>query len=148
LQDEKRASASALAALSSVVAMLGCCVPLPAILLAGSLAGAGGFLAEARPYLLALSMALVAYAFYALYRKPTCAAPRPWWAQALVWLSLACVVALASFPQWAANKLAGPTENTTKTTLPVRTLADLAQLRTAFNAAVNETRVIALLSPT
>ncbi len=152
MNEPKRASVSALAALASVVAMVSCCLPLPAILLAGGLSIGGVWLTEARPYLLALSLALVGYALYSLYRKRSCAMARPLWAQALVWLSLGAVVALGAFPQWSANRLAGSASPSAVkggvSALPLRTLIDLNQLRTSFNASINETRVIALLSPT
>lgn len=148
MNEPKRASVSALAALASAVAMASCCLPLPAILLAGGLSVGGAWLTDARPYLLALSVTLVVHALYSLYRKRSCAVVRPPWAQALVWLSLVAVVALGVFPQWSANRLAGSASSSGAPALPLRTLNDLDQLRSSFNASVNETRVIALLSPT
>jgi len=160
---EKSAGAAALAALASVVAMLGCCLPLPALLAAGSLGAAASlidaWLPAARPYLLTAAIACLGFAFYRLYHRRYCRARRPLWLQALVWTALFAVAATTFFPQWTANLLAGPVPaastaaNTTAAGArgpqqPLLTLRDLTALRDRFNAASAHPRLIALLSPT
>ena len=134
--------------------MLGCCLPLPAILAAGSLGFAAGWLPAARPYLLAAAFASLAFAFYRLYHRRYCELPRPWWTQALVWTSLAAVLTTGLFPQWTANLLAGtpvtPAHQASARgkQIPLVVFRQLDPLRDSFNAAVTHTRILALLSPT
>jgi hypothetical protein len=144
--------AASAAALTSLLAMLGCCLPLPAVLAAGSLGAAAGWLPAARPYLLAASAASLAFAFYRLYHRRYCEAPHPLWTQALVWLSFAAVLATALFPQWTANLLAGTrppaATRSREPQMPLRVFRQLEPLRDSFNASVDRTRILALFSPT
>lgn len=144
--------AATAAALASLAAMLGCCLPLPAILAAGSFGAAAGWLPSARPYLLAAAVASLAFGFYRLYHRRYCALPRPLWTQGLVWFSLAAVLANTFFPQFSANLLAGsPSRAAVRPRgpqLPLRVFRHLEPLRESFNASVDRTRILALLSPT
>ena len=138
---------SALAALSGVALAASCCLPLPAILAAGSLGAASAWLPEARPYLMAASLAALAFGFYRLYSRKHCERRGPV-VQGVLWISLLSVFAFLLFPQKTAQLLAGPAPAAKVAgPLPVTPL-DLAALKQAFNAASQETRVIALLSPT
>ena len=142
---------SVAAALASLVAMLGCCLPLPAVLAAGWLGAAAGWLPAARPYLLAAAVASLGFAFYRLYHRRYCEVRRPWWMQMLVWCSLAAVVGVAVFPERLANVLAGSRAAVVRAPgrqQPLTVLRNLAALREEFNAAIGQTRVIALFSPT
>jgi len=142
------------AAIASWVAMLACCLPLPAVLAAGSLGAASAWLPAARPYLLMLALGSLAYAFYRLYHRRFCENRRPVVLQAMVWLSLALVTFTALAPQRLANLLAGPVAApkpilaTGGPQPPLVTLRSLDALRDAFNEAQGQHRVIALLSPT
>ena len=141
------------AALASLAAMLGCCLPLPAVLAAGSLGAVAGWLPSARPYLLAASFASLGFAFYRLYHRRFCELKRPWWTQALLWFSLTAVLAAAWFPQWTANLLAGSPVAVARPRarghqVPLQVFRDLAPLRESFNASIERTRILALLSPT
>lgn len=154
MSTSRPALSSAVAAIASLVAMLGCCLPLPALLAAGSFGAAAGRLPAARPYLLAASAASLAFAFYWLYHRRYRESPRPWWAQALVWISFAAVLTTGLFPQWTANLLAGlPSTPASQPRargkqIPLVAFRQLDPLRDSFNAAVTQTRILALLSPT
>lgn len=138
---------SAFAALGGVALAASCCLPLPAILAAGSLGAASAWLPEARPYLMAASLAALAFGFYRLYSKKHCERRGPV-AQGVLWISLLATLAFLLFPQKTAQLLAGPVPTArTAAPLPIADL-DIASLKQAFNAAAGETRVIALLSPT
>lgn len=138
--------------MGSLVAMLGCCLPLPAMLAATSLGAAAGWLPAARPYLLACSIGCLAFAFYRLYHRRYCDARRPLWLQAMVWIALMAVGVSTFLPQWTANLLAGPVAAAPArprgSQPPLVVLRELGALRESFNAAAGQTRLIALLSPT
>jgi hypothetical protein len=149
MSERRSAFPSVLAAVVSVFAMLGCCLPLPAVLAAGSLGALSAWLPSARNYFLASAIATLAYAFYQLYRRHSCYARRPWWLQVMVWGALFSVLAIAWLPQRTANFLAGRVPiRAALAPPPLTTLRDLSALRERFNAASSRTRVIALLSPT
>lgn len=140
---------SAFAALGSVALAASCCLPLPAILAAGSLGAASAWLPNARPYLMGASLAALAFGFYRLYSKKHCERRSPF-AQAILWIALTATLAFLFFPQTTAQLLAGPAPSTPSAAvrdLPIADL-DLDALKQSFNASAHETRVIALLSPT
>src|SRR5882762_11846834 len=64
----KRTIAASLAALGSVVLSSSCCLPLLPFLFAAGAAGTSAFVAQLRPYLLVLSVLLIAFGFYRSWR--------------------------------------------------------------------------------
>src|SRR3984957_5431151 len=59
---------ASLAALGSVIAASSCCLPLLPFLFAAGAAGTSAFVAQLRPYLLVLSVLLIAFGFYKSWR--------------------------------------------------------------------------------
>jgi hypothetical protein len=98
---------ASMGALGSVIAASSCCLPvLPFAFAAGAAAGST-FLIALRPYLLALSAALIAFGFYQYSRAKQCGSrPRPW-SLILLCFSAAVVILSVLFPQALANLLAG-----------------------------------------
>jgi cytochrome c biogenesis protein CcdA len=63
---------ASLAALGSVVAASSCCLPLLPFLFAAGAAGTSAFVVQLRPYLLVLSVFLIAFGFYKSWRAKQC----------------------------------------------------------------------------
>src|SRR5213080_580832 len=63
---------ASLAALGSVIAASSCCLPLLPFLFAAGAAGTSAFVAQLRPYLLVLSVLLIAFGFYKSWRAKQC----------------------------------------------------------------------------
>src|SRR5256885_15167831 len=61
-----------LAALGSVVAASSCCLPLLPFVFAAGAASTSAFIAQLRPYLLVLSVLLIAFGFYKSWRAKQC----------------------------------------------------------------------------
>jgi cytochrome c biogenesis protein CcdA len=59
---------ASLAVLGSVIAASSCCLPLLPFLFAAGAAGTSAFVAQLRPYLLVLSVLLIAFGFYKSWR--------------------------------------------------------------------------------
>src|SRR5258708_32524577 len=59
---------ASLGALASVVAASSCCLPLLPFLFAAGAAGTSAFIGKLRPYLLVISVLLIAFAFYKSWR--------------------------------------------------------------------------------
>jgi len=96
-----------LAAFGSVLAASSCCLPvLPFLFAAGSATGSA-VLAEFRPYLLAASVAFIAFGFYQARRARQCQAKPRIVSTVLLWFSAVVVVMSILFPQVLANLLAG-----------------------------------------
>jgi len=99
---------ASLAAFVSSVAVIGCCVPLGFTLALGT-GAASAFLTAARPWLLGLSVALVAVGFWQQRRAKQCAL-RARWVQKLgslmLFLAVAVVLGMVLFPQEIAGFLA------------------------------------------
>jgi len=132
------------AALVSALSCLACCLPF-GIAAAAGIAGFSIFLDGIRPYLLILSGLLLLFGLWQLYRSPRNCERRGRVALAIFWVCAVLVMLVAVAPQLVATLIAGG--------LPGRataTAADLTleQLRAEFNQAVDQTRVIVLLSPT
>jgi len=100
----KTSGASVGAMLASLLT-LGCCLPLPFLGAAG-IAGASVFLAGARPWLLGLSVILLAAGFFQVYRGVRCRTRQSNAAIALLSLATIVVVLLLLFPQAIASVLA------------------------------------------
>lgn len=98
------------AVVAGVLASACCWIPLLAVGLGTSAAGAGALFAAWRLPLLAIAAVFLAGGFYLAYRKPRCApgaaceTPAPRVRQsgrALLWLSTALVIAMALVPEYA-----------------------------------------------
>jgi hypothetical protein len=63
---------ASLAALGRVVAASSCCLPLLPFLFAAGAAGTSAFVVQLRPYLLVLSVSLIAFGFYKSWRAKQC----------------------------------------------------------------------------
>ncbi len=108
-------SAATLAAGSIVAAALAsfCCIlPIVFVLSGVAVVGAAAVFAAWRPYLLALTLALLGLAFYFAYRAPSracepgtiCAVPGSRRRlRGALWLSAAIVLVLAAFPYFSAT---------------------------------------------
>jgi hypothetical protein len=98
---------ASLAAFFSVFAASSCCLPvLPFVFAAGTATGSA-ILAEFRPYLLAVSVACIAFGFYQARRARQCHAKPRVISTVLLWFSAVVVVMSILFPQVLANLLAG-----------------------------------------
>jgi len=97
---------ASLAAAGSVLAASSCCLPLLPFLTAAGLAGGSAFLSAARPYLLVLSVALVAYGFYQARRAAQCDRRPRALASILLWSAAVFVLVSVVFPQLMANAAA------------------------------------------
>ena|SRR5713226_4439300 len=84
---------------------LGCCLPLPFLGAAG-VAGASVFLAGARPWMLGISIALLGWGFFQVYRGVRCRTRQSKTALALLGLATVVVILLLLFPQVIASVLA------------------------------------------
>jgi len=92
-------------AVVSSLLTLGCCLPLPFLGAAG-VAGASVFLAGARPWMLGISIALLGWGFFQVYRGMRCRTRQSKTAIALLSLATLVVVLLLLFPQVIASVLA------------------------------------------
>src|SRR5260370_39108151 len=63
---------ASLAALGSVIAASSCCLPLLPFLFAAGAGGTSAFVAQFRPYLLVVSVLLIAFGFYKSWRAKQC----------------------------------------------------------------------------
>lgn len=95
------------AAIASVLAASGCCLPILPFVMAAGFAGGSAVLSAARPYLLAVSILLIAYGFYNAKRAKSCRRRRSVISLILLWVSTAFVAISILFPQLMANAAAG-----------------------------------------
>jgi hypothetical protein len=100
-----KTSGASLGALLTSLVTLGCCLPLPFLGAAG-IAGASVFLSSARPWLLGLSVMLLAVGFFQVYRGIRCRVRQSKTAIALLSLATIVVILLLLFPQAIASVLA------------------------------------------
>jgi len=98
---------SGFAAITSVIAASSCCLPIIPLWLAAGSAGASMFLSAARPYLMALSVLLIAYGFWNAARVRQCTRRRRTINFVLLAVSGSFVACSLLFPQVLANWLAG-----------------------------------------
>jgi hypothetical protein len=105
-------SASLLAMLSSV-ATISCCLPLGFAAALGT-GAASAFFATLRPWLLGLSVALLALGFCQQHRARQCAIRGKWVGSVLLWVAVAVVVGMILFPQEIAAILADGFHGTRK----------------------------------
>jgi hypothetical protein len=137
---------SALASLASLAAALTCCLPLGTLLFAAGSAGASLFAEKLRPWLLAFSAAALVLAFVQTYFRGRCAFRYRRVRTVLLWFSAVVVVGMLAVPQVFSALLAGR--------LPSFHAAsdlrdfDERDLAYEFDAAIAQTRMVVLLSPT
>jgi hypothetical protein len=97
---------TSLAALGSVIAASSCCLPLLPFLFAAGAAGTSAFVAQLRPYLLALSVLLIAFGFYTAGRAKQYNCKPSRISTFLLWFSAIVVFVFIFFPQVIANLVA------------------------------------------
>jgi uncharacterized membrane protein len=98
--------AASLAALGSVIAASSCCLPLVPFLFAAGAAGISASVGKLRPYLLVLSVLLIAFGFYKSWRAKQCNCRPSKISTALLWFSAIVVFVFIFFPQVIANLVA------------------------------------------
>lgn len=104
--DSKSTVVASLAALGSVIAASSCCLPLLPFLFAAGAAGTSAFVAQLRPYLLVLSVVLIAFGFYKSWRARKCNCKPSRISTFLLWFSAIVVLVFIFFPQVIANLVA------------------------------------------
>lgn len=97
---------ASIAALGSVIAASSCCLPLLPFLFAAGTASASVLVAQFRPYLLVLSVLLVAFGFYKSWWAKQCNCKPGAISTFLLWFSAIVVVVMIFFPQVIANLVA------------------------------------------
>lgn len=97
---------ASVAALGSVIAASSCCLPLLPFLFAAGAAGTSAFFAQLRPYLLILSVLLIAFGFYKSWRAKQCNCRPSRTTTFLLWFSAIVVFVFIFFPQVIANLVA------------------------------------------
>jgi hypothetical protein len=103
----KAALAAALSALASVLAAATCCLPVLPFVLAAGTAGTATFLSSfiggVRPYLLGLSVLLIALGFYQSRRATQCNGKPGFITQLVLWTSALIVAISILLPQAFAD---------------------------------------------
>jgi uncharacterized membrane protein len=102
----KSTAVASIAALASVIAASSCCLPLLPFLFAAGAASTSAFFSEFRPYLLVLSVLLVAFGFYKSWRAKQCNCRPSRISIFLLWFSAIVVVVMILFPQVIASLVA------------------------------------------
>lgn len=102
----KRTIVASLAALGSVVLASSCCLPLLPFLFAAGAAGTSAFFVKVRPFLLGVSVLLIAFGFYQRWRAKQCNCQPNLLSTILLWCSAVVVLVFILFPQAIANLLA------------------------------------------
>ena len=95
------------AALASAVAASSCCLPLLPFVAAAGLAGSSAWFTAVRPYLLAVSVLLIGFAFFQSHRAKQCNCRPSKLSSAVLWISAGIVAVMIFFPQAVAELLAG-----------------------------------------
>jgi len=95
------------AAMVAALSALACCLPFGMVGALG-LAGLSVWIAPLRPWLLVVSVLLLALSFWQIYRRGRqCNARRSRVSVALFWVAVVVVLLVTVFPQVIANWLAG-----------------------------------------
>jgi len=102
----KRTIIASLAALASVVLASSCCLPLLPFLFAAGAAGSSAFFVRVRPFLLAVSVLLIAFGFYQRWRAKQCQCKPSLLSTIVLWFSAIVVLVFILLPQAIANILA------------------------------------------
>lgn len=105
-QSETRTALVSLASIGGVIAASSCCLPLLPFMMAAGFAGGSAYLSVARPYLLVVSILLIAYGFYQARRAGQCDRRPRVIAAVLLWVSTVFVAVSIFFPQLMANAAA------------------------------------------
>ena len=95
-----------LAALGSVITASSCCLPLLPFVFAAGAAGTSAFIAQLRPYLVVLSVLLIAFGFYKSWRAKQCNCKPSRISTFILWFSAIVVFLFIFFPQVIANLVA------------------------------------------
>jgi hypothetical protein len=104
--DSASTAVASLAALGSVLVASSCCLPLLPFLFAAGAAGTSAFVAQFRPYLLVVSVLLIAFGFYKSWRAKQCNCKPSKINTFLLWFSAIVVFVFIFFPQVIANLVA------------------------------------------
>jgi len=136
-----------LAAIAGAFASLTCCLPFGFLAALGS-ASAAALLAPLRPWLLGLSVALLAMGFVQLYVGPRACARRTPWNTVLLWVTAAAFVALLLLPLSTSGGFGPRHTPPGQPPLAALTPNTLGEFQRVFNDSSSSTRVVVLLSPT
>jgi cytochrome bd-type quinol oxidase subunit 2 len=101
-----RTTVASVAAIGSVLAASSCCLPVLPFVFAAGVAGSATFLTALRPYLLGLSIVLVAFGFYQTWRAKQCRSRTSVLSSILLWSSAFFVIVSIFFPELLANAAA------------------------------------------
>ncbi len=93
---------ASVAAVVSALATIACCLPLGFAAAIGA-AGASGFVARFRPWLLGFSIVLLALGFWQQRRAKQCAVKGRMAGQVLLWVAVVFVAGMILFPQQVAG---------------------------------------------
>ncbi len=96
---------ASLAAMLSSLATIGCCLPLGFAAAFGA-GAAGTYFARLRPWLLALSLLLLALGFWQQHRATQCTRRGRWLGQLLLWSAVVVVLGMFLLPQQIAGIIA------------------------------------------
>jgi hypothetical protein len=116
------------------------------MLMAAGSAGASVFSERLRPWLLALSVGSILFAFVQTYFRDRCEFRHRRLRTVLLWVSAGLIFGMLVFPRYVSSLLAGniPALSASSTLRDF----DEEQFIREFNAASDRTRVVLLLSPT
>jgi hypothetical protein len=101
-----RTALVSIAAVGGVLAASSCCLPVLPFVVAAGFAGGSTFLSAAGPYLLGVSILLIAYGFYQAKRAKKCKLRPSVVGSVLLWVSAVFVFISIFFPQVMANAAA------------------------------------------
>ena len=134
------------ASLASLVTSLSCCLPLGTLLMAAGSATASLVSEKLHPWLLAVSVGSLVFAFVQIYYLRRCGFRQRRLRTVLLWFSGTVVFSSLVFPQFTSTLLAGRLPSFTATGA-FRDF-DEGAFVSEFNAAADKTRIVLLLSPT
>jgi len=95
-----------MAAIGSILAASGCCLPVLPFVAAAGFGGGSAFLSASRPYLLGASVFFIAFGFYQARRAKKCHRRRSVLGPIVLWASTVFVAISIFFPQMLANATA------------------------------------------
>lgn len=102
----RKALASGLAAMGSVLAASSCCLPILPFVAAAGIAGSSTLFTAVRPYLLVASVLFIAFGFYQRRRATQCDCKPSILNTVVLWISALLVAVSILFPQALANIVA------------------------------------------
>ena len=97
--------AASVAAILSSFATIACCLPIGFVAAVGT-GVASAFFTTLRPWLLGLSVALLAFGFWQQRRAKQCAVKGRWVGSVLLWVAVVVVLGMILFPQQVAGLIA------------------------------------------